>query len=83
MISGEPPGVYPGLSAEANITLVQKTHVLSVPSNAVHTSGTQTFVDELIDGRSVRHDVRLGAVGAEVTQIMSGLSDGTKVVVPG
>ena len=83
MISGEPPGVYPGLSGEANITLVQKTHVLSVPSDAVHTSGTQTFVDELIDGRSVRHDVRLGAVGAEVTQIMSGLSDGTKVVVPG
>jgi trimeric autotransporter adhesin len=83
MISGEPPGVYPGLSAEANITLVQKTHVLSVPSDAVHTNGTQTFVDELINGRSVRHDVRLGAVGAEVTQIMSGLSDGTKVVVPG
>jgi len=83
MISGEPPGVYPGLSAEANITLVQKTHVLSVPSDAVHTSGTQTFVDELVNGRTVRHDVRLGAVGTEVTQIMSGLSDGAKVVVPG
>ena len=83
MISGEPPGIYPGLSAEANITLVQKRHVLSVPSDAVHTSGTQTFVDELVNGRSVRHDVHVGAVGAEVTQIISGLSDGTKVVVPG
>ncbi len=83
MISGEPPGIYPGLSAEANITLVQKTHVLSVPSDAVHTSGTGTFVDELVNGRGVRHDVRVGAVGTEVTQILSGLSDGTKVVVPG
>ncbi len=83
MISGKPPGVYPGLSAEANITLVQKTHVLSVPSDAVHTSGSRTFVDEMINGRSVSHDVRVGVVGTNVTQIVSGLSDGTKVVVPG
>ena len=40
MISGKPPGIYPGLTAQASITLVQKTHVLSVPSDAVHTSGT-------------------------------------------
>ena len=83
VITGQPPGIYPGLSAEANITLVQKTHVLSVPSDAVHTSGTRTFVDELVNGRSVDRTVRVGAVGTEVTQIVSGLSDGTKVVVPG
>lgn len=83
VISGEPPGLYPGLSAEAAITLVQKTHVLSVPSDAVHTSGTRTFVDELVNGRSVDRTVRVGAVGTEVTQIVSGLSDGSKVVVPG
>ena len=83
MISGQPPGIYPGLSAEANITLVQKTHVLTVPSDAVHTSGTRTFVDELVNGRTVAHDVRVGAVGTEATQIMAGLSDGTRVVVPG
>ena len=82
MISGEPSGIYPGLSAEAAITLVQKPHVLSVPSNAVHTSGTRTFVNELVNGQSVEHDVRVGAVGTELTQILSGLSDGTKVVVP-
>ena len=83
MISGKPPGIFPGLTAQASITLVQKTHVLSVPSDAVHTSGSRTFVDEMVNGRSVRHDVRVGAVGTNVTQIVSGLSDGTKVVVPG
>ena len=41
IINGEPSGIYPGLSAEAAITLVQKRHVLSVPSDAVHTSGTR------------------------------------------
>ena len=83
VITGKPPGIYPGLSAEASITLVQKRHVLSVPSDAVHTSGTRTFVEELDNGRTVDHTVRIGAVGTEDTQIMSGLSDGTEVVVPG
>ena len=83
MITGKPAGIYPGMTTEANITLVQKTHVLSVPSDAVHTSGSRTFVDELVNGRSVEHNVRVGAVGTDVTQIVSGLSDGTQVVVPG
>ena len=49
----------------------------------MHTSGTRTFVEELVNGRTVDHTVRVGAVGTEDTQIMSGLSDGTEVVVPG
>jgi hypothetical protein len=65
-----------------SITFVQKTHVLTVPSTAVHTSGTRTFVDEFVNGRNVRHDVRVGVVGTDVTHIVSGLSDGTQVVVP-
>ena len=83
MINGKPPGIYPGITAQASITLVDKTHVLSVPSDAVHTSGTRTYVDEMVNGRSVSHDVRVGVVGTNVTQIVSGLSDGTKVVLPG
>jgi multidrug efflux pump subunit AcrA (membrane-fusion protein) len=83
VITGGPPGIYPGVTAEANITLVRRMHVLTVPSDAVHTSGTRTFVDELVNGRSVSHDVRVGLVGTDVTQILSGLPDGTQVVVPG
>ena len=83
VINGKPPGIYPGLSAEATVVLAQKAHVLSVPSDAVHTSGTHTYVEELVNGRSVDRSVRVGAVGTEFTQIMSGLSDGTEVVIPG
>lgn len=83
MITGKPSDIYPGLTTQASITLVQKTHVLSVPSDAIHTSGTRTYVDEMVNGHSVEHDVRVGAVGTNVTQIVSGVSDGTKVVVPG
>ncbi len=83
MITGQPPAISPGVTADADITLMQKSHVLTVPSAAVHKSGTRTFVYELANGRSVSHDVRVGAVGSDVTQIVSGLSAGTKVVVPG
>ena len=82
MITGKPAGIYPGMTTEANITLVEKRHVLSVPSDAVHTSGARTYVDEIVNGHSVEHDVRVGAVGTDMTQIVSGLSDGTRVVVP-
>jgi multidrug efflux pump subunit AcrA (membrane-fusion protein) len=82
MITGQPPGIRAGMTAEADITLIQKTHVLTVPSAAVHTSGTRSFVDEFVNGRTVSHDVRVGVVGTDVTQIVSGLSDGTQVVVP-
>lgn len=82
MIPKDPPGISPGQPAVAHITLLQKNHVVTVPSAAVHTSGGRTFVDELVNGRSVSHDVRVGLVGSDVTQIVAGLSDGTKVVVP-
>ena len=82
-IAGKSPGIYPGVTVDANITLVQKSHVLTVPSAAVHTSGTRTVVYELVNGRNVSRDVRVGVVGTDVTQILSGLSAGTKVVVPG
>ena len=82
MIPKDPPGIAPGQTAVADITLLQKNHVVTVPSAAVHTSGGRTFVDELVDGRSVSHDVRVGIVGSDVTQILAGLSDGTRVVVP-
>jgi trimeric autotransporter adhesin len=82
VIIGAPAGFHSGESAEANIRLMQKMHVLTVPSAAVHASGTRTFVYELVSGRSVSHDVRVGAVGTNVTQMVSGLSDGSNVVVP-
>ena len=82
-ISGEPPGISPGVTADADITLLQKSQVLTVPSAAVHTKGTRTFVYQLVGGRSVSQDVRVGAVGTNLTQIVSGLSAGATVLVPG
>ena len=82
-ITGKSPGIYPGVTVDANITLAQKAHALTVPSAAVHTSGTHTVVYELLNGRNISRDVRVGVVGTKVTQILSGLSAGTKVVVPG
>jgi hypothetical protein len=55
--------------------------VLTVPSSAVHTLGTASFVYELGQGKEVEHTVTLGAVGTTLTQITSGLKSGDKVVL--
>jgi hypothetical protein len=83
VINGKPPGVSSGLSGGATITRLQKRHVPSFPSHAEHTRRKGIFVEELVKGARVDHSVRVGAVGSEPTRIMSELSDGTEVVVPG
>ena len=82
MINGKPAGIYPGMTTEASITLVHKTHVLSVPSGVVHKwdPNLRRRTDQRPEGQPRR---ARGVVGADDTQIISGLSDGAKVVVQG
>ena len=80
-MSGDGSARGSSLPAEANITHAEDAR----PDRSVRRTAhqrTRTFVYELVNGRSVSHDVRVGVVGTDVTQIASGLPDGTKVVVP-
>jgi multidrug efflux pump subunit AcrA (membrane-fusion protein) len=69
--------------ADAAVTLSMSTahNVTTVPTSAVHRSGTQTYVELLNGSREIRRTVVVGAVGAAVTQIRSGLSQGQRVVL--
>jgi len=69
------------MSADASIIVLQHSDVLTVPSSAVHTLGTESFVYELKGGKEVEHTVGIGAVGTTLTQITSGLKSGTEVVL--
>jgi hypothetical protein len=80
-VTGTPKGLYSGLSADASIIVLQRANVLTVPSSAVHTLGTSSFVYELHAGKEVEHTVGVGAVGTTLTQITSGLKAGTNVVL--
>jgi HlyD family secretion protein len=70
-----------GADAEVTIQLSTADNVMTVPTSAVHRSGTTTYVETLTNGKPVRRTVKIGAVGAALTQIRSGLSDGQRVVL--
>jgi multidrug efflux pump subunit AcrA (membrane-fusion protein) len=80
-VTGTPSGLYAGSSADVSIVVLQRTGVLSVPSSAVHTIGTSSFVYELQGGREVAHTVSVGAVGGTLTQITKGLKAGQAIVL--
>lgn len=80
-VTGTPSGLYSGMTAQATIIVLDRSGVLTVPSSAVHTVGTASYVYELHGGKEVEHSVTVGAVGTTLTQITSGLTSGTKVVL--
>jgi len=81
VVTGDPTGLYSGMSADASIIVLERSGVLTVPSSAVHTLGTSSFVYELKGGKEVEHTVTVGAVGTTLTQITSGLKSGQEVVL--
>ena len=76
------PAPRPGMSAVVALRVREAKDALAVPSAAVVRDGGRpdaVFVIE--DGRAVRREVRLGAQGADVVEVLSGLEQGARVVV--
>jgi multidrug efflux pump subunit AcrA (membrane-fusion protein) len=80
-VTGTPSGLYSGMTATTSIIVLDRSNVLTVPSSAVHTLGTASFVYELSKGKEVEHTVKVGAIGTTLTQITAGLKSGDKVVL--
>ena len=73
--------LYDGASATVRISVAGADEVLTVPTSAVHVSGTTTTVQVLKDGKPSDVTVTVGAVGAERTEITQGISLGQEVVL--
>jgi len=77
-----PARLYLGELAEVTIRLPGKTGVLVVPSAAIAREGSQTGVWQLAQKRAHFKPVTMGSQGqAGVTEILSGLSQGDRVIV--
>lgn len=81
-VTGRPAGLFVGAGAEVSIVVRQVSGVLTVPTAAVHTSGTRSFVYELRAGKEVARVVGLGLSSGPLTQVTSGLTAGQQVVMP-
>jgi multidrug efflux pump subunit AcrA (membrane-fusion protein) len=80
-VTGSPKGLYPGSTATASIVVKQVTGVLTVPTQALHTSGSTTYVTEVVAGKNVRRTVVTGTAYGPQTQVKSGLKAGDVVVL--
>ena len=88
--SGHSQGVLDGMSAQISI-VVAKTSGLTVPSSAVHTSGTRSWVlvvrgarirnGRTHGGQATRQAIDVGPSGAGLTIVRSGLHAGEQVVL--
>jgi multidrug efflux pump subunit AcrA (membrane-fusion protein) len=74
-------GLFPGSDANVNIATGQVSDVVAVPTSAVQTLGTRSYVLELSKGQLTRKVVKIGMVGDVYTQVTSGLSPGQSVVL--
>jgi multidrug efflux pump subunit AcrA (membrane-fusion protein) len=79
-VTGSPKGLYAGGAVDVAIIVKQVENLLSVQTNAVHTEGGKTVVYQMKGGAQVSTPVKVGTVYGAVTQILSGLKAGDKVV---
>ena len=81
-VTGNPGGLYPGASATLTLIVKQLNNATTVPTVALHYTSSGAEVYEMVNGHQVAHPVTVGMTSAGETQILSGLSVGTEVVVP-
>ncbi len=74
-------GLYAGSTANVNVSTGSVAHVLAVPTSAVQTVGTRSYVLEIEKGQLTRQVIKIGMVGDVYTQVDSGLSAGQSVVL--
>jgi trimeric autotransporter adhesin len=74
-------GIFSGSAADVNISTGAVSHVVAVPTSAVQSVGSVSYVEELDKGVLTRKVVKVGMVGDEYTQVLSGLSPGQSVVL--
>jgi multidrug efflux pump subunit AcrA (membrane-fusion protein) len=74
-------GLFAGSTADMSIMTQHATNVLAVPTSAVQTEGTRSFVLQMSSGTPERTVVKVGIVGGVYTQVLSGLHRGTTVVL--
>ncbi|HEY1832273.1 MAG TPA: biotin/lipoyl-binding protein [Acidimicrobiales bacterium] len=81
-VTGDPPGLYAGSTADVSIIVKQLNNVTEVPTAAITynpTSG-QATVTKVINGKHVVTNVTVGDAQSGETQITAGVKSGDKVV---
>ena len=75
--------IRPGMSGTANVILVSRQDVLTVPNLAIKTQGTRKYLQVLKDGQPVDVDATFGISNDTLTEVTGGgLKEGDLVILP-
>lgn len=74
-------GLFTGSTANVNIATGSVSNVLAVPTSAVQTLDTHSYVLELSKGKLTDKVIKTGMIGDTYTQVLSGLTPGQSVVL--
>lgn len=76
-----PAGLLPGMTADADIILAERKGVLILPRRSIRARANATIqLSVMENGRAVSRNVRIGLVGDQNVEILSGLQEGDQVV---
>jgi hypothetical protein len=79
-VTGSPSGLHAGATATVSIIYRQLSNVLTVPTLAVRTDASGSYVYVSASGKQTKRAIKVGASSGGLTQVMSGLSAGEQVV---
>ena len=82
-VPAEVSGLLSGMFAEVTFHTDQADGVITVPSQAILTSGETRYVFVVEDGAAKYVEVTLGMMGSGVTEVTSGLTAGQQLVTVG
>lgn len=74
--------IRPGMNTDVTIVTEERDNVLLIPQRAIRTVGNRAFVQVLRDGVPVEQEVILGYRSSGQAEVVSGLSDGDRIVLP-
>ncbi len=82
ILPGAKAQLLPGMTATCEFLTLEKKDVLIVPSQAIKQDGEQSYVEvKSTDPKKPRRvEVKVGEVGNDGTEILSGLSEGDEIV---
>lgn len=76
-----PPGLLPGMTADADIIVAERKGVLTLPRRTLRArANTTVSVPVLQGGQTITRSVKIGLVGDLNVEILSGLQEGDQVV---
>jgi HlyD family secretion protein len=80
-IAKSPPGLRPGMTAQVEIAMPSRQHVLAVRTEAVASDDGQDVCFVVHEDGLERREVKLGQVTRELTEVTEGLREGERIVL--